>query len=130
MVKAIPLTILIVDDEEDMRFILKSILDSKGYTTYVAANGRQALEACLRISIDAIISDVRMPDMDGVELLQKVREKWTKIPVVFLTTGYADINEEQALALGANGLVSKPFDINTILVAIQVAVSNALKESA
>ena len=118
-------TILIVEDDEDLRFILESIFQNHNFHTFVAANGLEAYEISLVQNLDAILSDVKMPEMDGVALLKKVRERNKKIPVIFLLTGFADVTESEAMALGANGMLAKPFSGEMVVQTVE----NAIKKS-
>lgn len=106
--------LLVIDDEEDLRSILSFVLANAGYNVFEATNGQEGLEVAEKNKIHAIISDIRMPKLDGVELLKKIREKNPKVPVIFLVTGFADISADEAIKLGADGFLSKPYDINML----------------
>lgn len=105
-------TILVVDDESDLREILCEEFEALGATVLCAENGSKAFDLFNSHSIDLIVSDVRMPGGDGVDLLKKVRARYPFAPPhVFLITGFADVTSHQALALGAQGMISKPFSL-------------------
>lgn len=107
--------ILVVDDEEDLREILSEDFASLGAEVFTARNGKEAFELALKELPQVILSDVRMPGGDGVELLKKIRATYESIPPhVFLITGFADIQADQAQALGGQGLVSKPFNLKQL----------------
>lgn len=107
--------ILIVDDEEDLREILSEDFSLQGATVFTAKNGREAYEVAIRETPHVILSDVRMPGGDGVELLKRIREVHSQTPPhVFLLTGFSDLKPEQAAELGGQGLVSKPFSLKLL----------------
>lgn len=105
-------TILVVDDEADLREILSEEFQDMGATVLSAENGRVAAELARSHKVDIIISDIRMPGGDGVELLKSVREMYPQSPPhVFLVTGFSDLSQSQAIAMGAQGMISKPFNL-------------------
>ena len=118
--------ILIVEDDKDLRNILEVIFEQNGYSVLTAANGKEGLEILNSNKVDAVISDVRMPVMDGIELLKRIKSQYLSLPVVFLITGFADISDEKALSLGASGVIDKPFQIAKIIGEIRVAIDNAI----
>ncbi|MDX9730336.1 MAG: response regulator [Bdellovibrionales bacterium] len=107
--------ILIVDDEEDLREILFDDFTLLGATVYTASNGREAYDIALKEGPDVILSDVRMPGGDGVELLKRIRGVYeTTPPHVFLLTGFSDLKPDEAETLGSQGLVPKPFSLSLL----------------
>jgi two-component system response regulator (stage 0 sporulation protein F) len=107
--------VLVVDDEEDLREILSEDFANVGATVFTAKNGREAFEIVKRESPDVVLSDVRMPGGDGVELLKQIRTlSKTPPPYVFLLTGFADIQADETIALGGQGLVAKPFNLRQL----------------
>lgn len=104
--------ILVVDDEVDIREIICEDLQSLEAEVFEAANGRIAYDMVRKIQPDVIISDLRMPGGDGIELLQRVRaSRIQPEPLAFLITGFADLTLEQAKAMGAQGVLFKPFNL-------------------
>jgi CheY-like chemotaxis protein len=101
--------ILLVDDEPDFREVLSFLLIRKGYVVLTAKNGREALEVLHRTPVDAVISDIRMPGGDGIELLEKARQELDATPVILLVTGFSELSTEDAYHKGAEALFSKPF---------------------
>ena len=105
-------TILVVDDEKDLRELLQMDLEDQGYQVIVAEGGNPAFELVNGPNgqkIDLIISDMRMPDGTGFELLQKLSELKSAPPIVLFLTGYADLSLEEAYHLGAQGILQKPW---------------------
>src|SRR5574340_317577 len=82
--------ILVVDDEQNMRVALFEALSRNGYEVLVAESGRMALEMMRKGAPDLVISDIKMPAMDGIELLHHIKAGWPELPVVIIT-GYATV---------------------------------------
>lgn len=113
-------TILIVEDELNVRLNLSEILEREGFSVIAATNGAEAMSAIKGFIPDLILSDVRMPVMDGLELLQKIQEDpvTSVIPFVFLTAKAEMQDLREAMNLGADDYLLKPFRINDVLAAI------------
>ncbi|MBI5522970.1 MAG: response regulator [Desulfarculus sp.] len=108
-----PIRVLIVDDSASMRAVVKKTLSAAGYaveTCLEAQNGAEALEILHREPVDVVLSDLHMPEMDGLELLRTL-QKEGKVPPCFIlvTTEGRKERLKEALGLGARGYVSKPF---------------------
>ncbi|MBU4446530.1 response regulator [bacterium] len=129
-----PKKILVVDDEADMRWILTNVLKKEGYRVITADDGKKAVQKVMENDPDIILLDIRMPEMDGIQVLEKVREINPMMPVIIITA-YADIeNAVQAVKLGAYDYFMKPFDTNDLLIIIKqalekIALEKELKES-
>src|SRR5258706_5603821 len=102
--------LLIVDDELGMRQFLTQLVQREGHTVRAAGNGREAMELLQNAPADLIVSDVRMPDMDGIELLRAARELLPEIEVVMMTALANVDSAREAFLLGAYDFVQKPFD--------------------
>lgn len=114
--------ILLVDDDAALRQVIKYKLDQKGYRVTVATDGEQALSELKRRSFDLILSDIKMPNVGGVELLVKGRKIRPEISVI-LMTAFADISQAvEAVKLGASDYLTKPFEDEQLFVAIDKAV--------
>ena len=101
--------LLLVDDEEPIQQLLRALLEKQGFGVVTANSGKTAIESLGRENFDAIISDINMPGVDGLELLKHVLSKHPKVPVI-LMTGFTKIVETKAaFALGAKGFLAKPF---------------------
>jgi DNA-binding NtrC family response regulator len=111
--------ILIVDDEPDLRDLLSEEFLHHGCEILEAPNGQMALQCILKNKVDVVISDVRMPDMDGTQLLEKIREIDPLKPHVFLLTGYADIDVKEATKKGAKALFLKPINWQKLVSQIE-----------
>jgi DNA-binding NtrC family response regulator len=115
--------ILIVDDEPDLRDVLSFRFTMEGSEVVLAENGIVALRAMKENRFDAVISDIRMPGGDGIELLDLIKQLDSP-PVVVLISGFADVSTEDILARGASALLIKPFDLDDILNAVCEALKH------
>ncbi len=107
-------TILIVDDEDYIREELAAIIESEERNIIFAENGRQALTQLEENAVDIIMTDIRMPEMDGFELIKKVKQDQPAIPIITITAFASTETAVQALRLGAYDYVTKPFSIDEI----------------
>jgi CheY-like chemotaxis protein len=101
--------ILLVDDDPDFRSTVGYLLKRKGYQIFFACNGNEAFELIKTQAVDVVVSDIRMPGGDGVELLDRAKQNNISVPIVLLVTGFADLTTEEAYHKGAEALLSKPF---------------------
>src|SRR5262249_34170326 len=115
-------TILVVDDKAENRYLLESMLRGVGYTVVSAENGVEALHTLHTQHIDLIVSDILMPHMDGFQFCREVKshEKLKAIPFVFYTATYTEPKDEElALSLGASRFIIKPVDPDCFLTHIK-----------
>ena len=112
--------ILVVDDEDALRDILVDEFECEGAEADSAENGEAALERIRINSYDFVITDVRMPVMDGVEMLKAVvSELGETRPQIILLSGYTDVSQQEAIELGALDLMEKPWDMDELLEKIE-----------
>lgn len=118
---------LIAEDNEDMRDLIQEVLEGAGYETLVAANGRQALAHIEKESemIDLVITDVRMPEMTGDELLAKARELRAEAPVIVITAFGSVEQAVEMVKAGAYQYLTKPFDNREILRLVEEALEGS-----
>lgn len=121
--------ILIVDDEKAIQRFLKSALSGEEFTLYEAGTGQEALAAAAQLRLDLIILDMGLPDMDGLEIIQRLRE-WTQIPIIVLTVRERESDKISALDAGADDYVTKPFGIGELLARMRVALRRSLQQVA
>lgn len=105
--------ILIVDDNDDVREMLSFYLKDKGFEVFLAENGKEALKILEKNVVDLVLSDVDMPEMDGMELLISIKKKYTT--PVYIATGGNKYSKEDFMKQGASGYFEKPFDIDYFL---------------
>jgi len=111
--------ILIVDDEQSYRQLLTLVFETDGHNVRTAMNGRQALEALEQQPADVIVSDVKMPDMDGIEMLRAVRETWPDLGVILMTAFASVETAREAFKLGADDFIQKPFDVEELKLIVK-----------
>src|SRR5574337_872039 len=117
--------ILVVDDEQGMRELLTVLLEHQGYRVIAASDLQQALEIITHQLPDLVISDVRMPRMDGIGLLTGIRKTDPHLPVI-MVTAYASMDSTiQAMRLGADDYITKPFRIDEIRLVVEKALAKA-----
>ena len=117
--------VLIVDDERAIRYSLKEILEMENYQVELAENGLEGLQKAQKEKYDAIFCDIKMPEMDGIELLGKIIEEGIESPVI-MVSGHADINiAVECIKKGAFDFIEKPLDLNRILITLKNATDKA-----
>ncbi len=123
---AAPLRVLVVDDEPPIRKLLRMSLSTQGYEILDAPSGKVALELIAH-KPDLIILDLGLPDVDGLELLRQMREKNEGVPIVVLSSRGEEAAKVQALDLGADDYVTKPFGLDELLARIRAALRHQLQ---
>lgn len=120
--------ILIVDDEHGIRRATGSFLRRCGFETREAEDGRQALRRLRAERIDLVLCDLCMPEMDGIELILKLRSEWPEIGVVAMSGGgrmvAGDLLLDSARVLGAHEVLAKPFGLDDLEAAVERALAN------
>jgi CheY-like chemotaxis protein len=111
--------IMIIDDEAAMCQILKQILESEGYEVKTSTEGLSALYEIKQDSFNLVITDVTMPNLSGIEILAQVKQFKPKLPVIFITGSDVDAVLKDALQLGLDGFIEKPFNIQAVLEVIR-----------
>lgn len=111
-------TVLIVDDEKDIRTALKIYLKPEGYTLLEAETGRQALDILQKESVDLVLLDIMMPVMDGMETISRLRE-FSNVPVILLTAKSEDTDKVMGLNVGADDYVTKPFNPAEVIARVR-----------
>lgn len=116
-------TILVVDDEPELREIFVAWLARNGYRVLAAANGMEALSLLTLQDIHAVISDIRMPVMDGIALIRRMAELKLHIPSIIFVSGFGDIDAREAYALGVEAMIAKPIGRMQLLAALRNCLS-------
>lgn len=121
--------VLVVDDELPIRRFLRISLETNNYRVYEAENGTEALAKAAQVRPEVVILDMNLPDMEGVEVLRRLRE-WTTTPVIILSVRDADRDKVAALDAGADDYLTKPFSTDELLARVRVARRHAQPASA
>jgi two-component system KDP operon response regulator KdpE len=116
--------ILVVDDESQITRVLKTTLTSLGYGTRVAGDGDEAVQIMKEWSPDLVITDLRMPNMDGLALCRHIRAK-SRIPIIVLSVRGEERTKVEALDAGADDYVTKPFSVKELLARVRAALRRA-----
>ena len=114
--------VLIIDDSAFQRGVIRSLVRDAGYETEEAENGRAGLEKIAARKPDCILTDLLMPDMGGLELLESLRELGAAIPVIIITGNIQESVRQRCLELGAAAVVNKPVRQEELLPAIEKAL--------
>ena len=114
--------LLIVDDAPDITQLLVVYFHQAGFNTLAAYDGRAALDLAQRAKPDLIILDLGLPDMDGLEVCQKIRQT-SSVPIIMLTKRSAEPERQQGLAAGANAYITKPFDAHELQATVRGLLS-------
>jgi two-component system KDP operon response regulator KdpE len=120
------LAVLVVDDEPPIRKLLRMGLATQGYAIFEAPSGRVALELLACETIDLVILDLGLPDMRGHDLLRRIREDHRDLPVVVLSSRDDEPGKVEALDLGADDYVTKPFGMGELLARLRAALRHQL----
>jgi len=111
-------TIALVDDDKNILTSVSIALQSEGFATRIYTDGETALKSLIENPPDLAVLDIKMPSMDGMELLRRLREK-SAIPVIFLTSKDDELDEALGLAMGADDYISKPFSLRLLIARIR-----------
>lgn len=114
------LTILIVEDDKAVRNLIASTLELHGYAFHLAKNGTQALMEATSYVPDIILLDLGLPDMDGVDIIKKVRS-WSTLPIIVISARSEEKDKIDALDAGADDYITKPFSVDELLARIRAA---------
>jgi two-component system, OmpR family, KDP operon response regulator KdpE len=125
---AVPLKILVVDDEQPIRKLLRMGFLAQGYEFLEAANGKIAVQL-LSQKLDLVILDLGLPDIDGFDLMQKIRGSHEELPIVVLSSRDDESTKVRALEFGADDYITKPFGMNELLARVRAALRHRLQVS-
>ncbi|TDA70600.1 MAG: response regulator [Clostridia bacterium] len=120
--------VLIIDDETPIRRLLKVALEAHGYEVAGAASGRQGLQQAALLHPDLVILDLGLPDLDGLEVVKRLRE-WSRVPIIILSIREQEDDKIKALDAGADDYVTKPFSMGELLARMRAALRHAAQNS-
>src|SRR5258706_5735405 len=114
--------ILIIDDNESLRYTLASVLEESGFEPSAVEDGHKALDAIKRNQYELVICDMKLPGMDGMQILKEIKKIREDLPVIMLTA-FGDIkNAVEAMKYGAQDYLTKPFDNEDMIITIRKAL--------
>lgn len=119
--------ILVVEDDPAITNLIRTTLDTQEYQYHTAKNGAEALLDAVSYNPDVIILDLGLPDMDGVEIIHKVRG-WSMVPIIVVSARSEDQDKVEALDAGADDYLTKPFSIDELLARLRVALRRSRAE--
>lgn len=114
-------TILVVEDDKAIRNLIKVTLESKGYGCLTAETGKQALLTAAADKPDILFLDLGLPDMDGTEVIGKLRS-WSELPILVISARTDDADKIEALDAGADDYITKPFSVNELLARLRATI--------
>lgn len=120
-----PSRILVVDDQKGVRQLLETFFTEQGMVTYLASNGEEALLLAANHQPDLVLMDVRMPVMDGVEALARMKEMFPGQQVLMMTAYAEEEKISELLDLGAIACLAKPLDLNHLLWYVELVTGNS-----
>lgn len=120
--------ILVIDDEAAIQRFLKTALDAVEFSVHQASTAHAGLAAAVAVRPDVILLDLGLPDMDGVEVIRRVRE-WSQVPIIVLSVREREDDKVQALDAGADDYLTKPFGIGELLARVKVALRRSLQQA-
>jgi two-component system KDP operon response regulator KdpE len=125
---AAPLKVLVVDDEPAIRRFLRTSLIAHGFQVSEAETGNAALDGLRRNKADVLVLDLGLPDIDGLDIIARLRAEGSAMPIVVLSSRSDEIGKVKALDLGADDYVTKPFGIDELLARIRAALRHRLQQ--
>jgi two-component system, OmpR family, KDP operon response regulator KdpE len=123
-----PVRVLVVDDEPAILRFLRAGLGSQRYLVIEAENGQSALDAVRQHKADLVVLDLGLPDIDGLEVIRRIRESGTTLPIIVLSSRDDEAAKVAALDLGADDYVTKPFGIDELLARVRAAQRHRLQQ--
>ena len=121
--------VLVIEDEPDMRTILRDNLEGEGFAVVVAATGEDGLNKALHDSFSVILLDIMLPGMSGYDVCRNLRSRSIRTPVIMITARNTDMDRVAGLDLGADDYIGKPFGIGEVLARIRVQIRRARNQT-
>ena len=120
-----PAKVLIVDDDVQVRSFLAALLEVEGYAVVQASNGKQGQAQCQQGDLDLVITDLVMPEQEGLETIHAIRDNWPKLPIIAVSGAFGGAYLELAKKLGAEAIIRKPFQPDVVLAEVRRLTSRA-----
>ena len=124
-----PIRVLIIDDEEPIRRFLRAALEANSFSVIEAASGAEGIRQITNYQPEAILLDLGLPDLDGMEIIRKVRE-WSSIPIIVLSARGQEDDKVGALEIGADDYLTKPFAVRELLARLRVSLRHKAQQTA
>ena len=118
-------SILVVDDEELMRYLVVSYLSKLGHSCLTAVDGADALDKIKKNKIDAVITDIRLPNMDGMTLTQEISRQYPGLPIMIMTAFDEEYSEGTVISAGAREFLKKPFTLDEFAVRLNKMINDS-----
>ena len=118
--------VLVVDDEDSITDLVATALRYVGFEVAVASNGRQALERAASFRPELVVLDVMLPDLDGFEVVRRLRSDGVRVPIVFLTARDATEDKVAGLTIGGDDYVTKPFSLEELVARVRAVLVELL----
>jgi CheY-like chemotaxis protein len=118
-------TILVVDDEELMRYLVASYLSKLGHSCFTAIDGVDALDKMKKNRIDAVITDIKMENMNGITLINQISKKYPEIPIMVMTAFDKEYSQGTAISIGAREFIKKPFSLDEFAVRLHKMINDS-----
>lgn len=109
-------TILVVDDEELIRYLVASYLSKLGHSCFTAIDGVDALDKMKKNKIDAVITDIKMENMNGITLINQISKKYPEVPIMVMTAFDKEYSQGTVISIGAREFIKKPFSLDEFAV--------------
>jgi two-component system KDP operon response regulator KdpE len=119
-------TVLVIDDENQIRRILRSGFELNGFVVHEADTGAEAIRSASLQPIDLVITDLSLPDMDGADVVERIRS-WSTVPIIVLSVRSSEAEKVRLLELGADDYVVKPFGMAELLARVRVALRRQMR---
>ena len=123
-VSLVPSTVLLIEDDREIQHWLRVVLEAEGYRLFFEETGKQGLAEAAARQPDLLLLDLGLPDVDGVEVIQRIRE-WSAVPIIVISARGREQDKVNALDAGADDYVSKPFGTGELLARMRVALRHA-----
>ena len=118
-------TILVVDDEELIRYLVASYLSKLGHSCFTAIDGVDALDKMKKNKIDAVITDIKMENMNGITLINEISKKYPEIPIMVMTAFDREYSQGTAISIGAREFIKKPFSLDEFAVRLHKMINDS-----